>query len=230
MVNDNSLFRDTIVCRLREDLMGPSAEFEVLSDRPTQLYSTGILYPQDTPIEVEEDLDHGLTVNESEDAASDPDTAGVPLYAAQKPSVAGLSFAVRSDASEGTPRVEFRVQCATYKCFAVDDSGKEADCSPSNRSSQRWRRVPHQISLGVDLAPGGNRQDLGPRGIEGLEFYVLVTPHAGLLTVTAALSNLRTRGESRIIDEAQHFFQVELSVAATSRWYIRATPVSSSGD
>ena len=77
-MNVSSLFRDTIASRLREDLVGPRSENEVLTDRPTQLYSTGILYPQDSPIEDEEDQDKGLAVNEPEDAASDPDTAGVP--------------------------------------------------------------------------------------------------------------------------------------------------------
>ena len=96
MVNGSTLFRDTIASRLREDLIGPRSELEALSDRPTQLYSTGILYPQDSPIGDEEDQDQGLAVNESEDAASDPDTGGVPMYAALKPSVAGISFAVRA--------------------------------------------------------------------------------------------------------------------------------------
>ena len=216
MKTTNALFRDTIVSRLREDLMGPGAELEILSDRPTQLYSTGILYPLDTPIEDEEDQDRSMTVNEREDAASDPDTAGVPLYAALKPSVAGLSFAVRPDSRESTPSVEFHIRCATYRCFAVDERGREEPCTPLNRPSQRWRRVPQQEFLTVELELGGNRIDLGPKGIEGLELYVLVTPHAGLLTVTAALSNLRTRGDSRTIDEEQHFFQVELSAAAAT--------------
>ena len=101
MVIANPLFRDTIASRLGEDLVGPRSEHEVLSDRPTQLYSTGILYPQDSPIEAEEDQDSDLAVNVEDDTASDPDTAGVPLYAALKPSVAGLSFAVNPDTSEG---------------------------------------------------------------------------------------------------------------------------------
>ena len=46
-MNVNSLFRDTIASRLREDLVGPRSEHEVLTDRPTQFYSTGILYPQE---------------------------------------------------------------------------------------------------------------------------------------------------------------------------------------
>ena len=210
------LFRDTIASRLREDLIGPGSEHEVLSDRPTQLYSTGILYPQDSPIVDEEDQDHGLVVNESEDAASDPDTGGVPLYAALKPSVAGISFAVRAETRPQTVAVEFGVQCATYESFAVDEQGEEIPGPPSNRSRERWRRVPHRLSLDVDLTPGGTKLDLGTSGIDGLELYVLVTPHAGLLTVTAALSNLRGRGDSATFNEAQHFFQVELTASEAS--------------
>ena len=209
-MNVSSLFRDTIASRLREDLVGPRSENEVLTDRPTQFYSTGILYPQDSPIEDEEDQDKGLAVNEPEDAASDPDTAGVPLYAALKPSVAGLSFAVKPETSEGTPVMGFRVQCATYESFAVDEGGEEVPGPPSSRSRERWRRHPRDLSVDVDLYPGETKLDLGTRGLDGLELYVLVTPHSGLLTVTAALANLRSRGDSRIFDEAQHFFQVEL--------------------
>jgi len=49
-----------------------------------------------------------------------------------------------------------------------------------------------------------------------LELYMLVTPHAGLLTVTVALANQRARGESSAYDEEQHFFQVELSISGVS--------------
>ena len=41
---------------------------------------------------------------------------------------------------------------------------------------------------------------------------MLVTPHAGVTTVTAALSNQRTRGTTSAYDEEQHFFQVRLSI------------------
>ena len=211
MVVADPLFRDTITSRLREDLVGPRSEHEVLSDRPTQIYSTGILYPQNSPIEAQEDQDSDLAVNVREDAASDPDTTGVPLYAALKPSVAGISFAVNPDAPMVTPTVELGILCATYICFEIDEEGEEITRTPSHRSRERWRRVPHHTSVEIGLSPGETRLDLGPLGINGLNVYVLVTPHSGLLTVTAALSNQRGRGESPVFDEMQHFFQVELS-------------------
>lgn len=191
--------------------MGPRADDEILTDRPTQLYSTGILYPQDSPIEEEEDQDLGLVVNEAEDTAADPDTSGVPLYATLKPSVAGISFAVEPETGDDVPVVEFHIRCATYDCFAVDESGEEITDPPSNRSQERWRRVPHSTSASVKLSHGVTKLDFTSRRIDGLELYVLVTPYSGLLTVTVALSNLRSRGNSRVFNEAQHFFQVELS-------------------
>lgn len=214
MVGPDSLFRDTILERLREDLLGPADVHEVLANRPTQHYSTGILYPLGSYVVEEEDQDSAFEVNASEDSASEPDTSGVPLHAALKPSVAGLSFAVAPASSTSVPVVVFEIRCATYEQFAVDHDGRETTDSPSNRSQERWRRVPEDASITVELLPGEFKQDLGPQGMDGLELYVLVSRHTELLTVTAALSNRRRRGDSRVFDEAQHFFQVELSATA----------------
>ena len=227
MVNGSSPFRDTMSLRLHQDLVGPLRSDEVLADRPTQRYSTGILYPLDSTIEPEEDQDKDhLLVNEREDAASDPDISGVPLYAALKPSAAGLSFAVRAESVERNPIVEFSVECATYESFAIDDAGNETAGPPKDRSHERWRRAPHQTSVEIELVPEemGKRVDLSGRGIEGMQLYVLVTPHSGLVTVTAVLCNLRERGDSAIFNEAQHFFQVELAARAVSGGWFAPRP------
>ena len=71
-----------------EDLVGPLDVNEILSDRPTQRYSTGILYPRDTRIEPQEDEDGGGAVNVVEDVASGSEEAGVSLHAALKPATA----------------------------------------------------------------------------------------------------------------------------------------------
>ena len=58
------LLRDQVVARLQGDLIGPLSLDELLTDRPTQRYSTGILYPRDAQIAPEEDDDGGLEVTE----------------------------------------------------------------------------------------------------------------------------------------------------------------------
>jgi len=210
------LFRDQIVARLVEDLVGPLDPNEVLSDRPTQRYSTGILYPRDARIEPQEDEDGGLPVNVTEDAASDPEEAGVSLHAALKPATAGLSFALEASGSDVHPVIGIEVACAVYKRFAIDDAGNEAEGAPPDRAHERWRRIPLNALIDMELRPGKTRIDLAERGIEGLELYALVTPHAGLATVTLALANQRSRGDSSAFDEEQHFFQVNVQVTVVA--------------
>lgn len=207
-----SVFRDRILTRFVEDLIGPSSEREVLNDRPTQRYSTGILYPRDTPIQPEEDEDGGVAVNISEDATSSSDDSGVSLHSSLKPSAAGLSFAVKPINSHKAPSIHIDISAATYEDLAVNDAGEPIDGPPPDRAHERWKRVPFHIRQTVELQAGEHRVDLSQHGINGLELYILVTNHAGLITSTAALANRRVRGDSRIYDERQHFFQVQLSV------------------
>jgi len=223
-MNTTPLFREVIVNRLIEDLIGPLSEHEILTDRPTQRYSTGILYPRGSQMLPEEDEDGGLAVNVMEDTASDPALSGVSLHTALKPSSAGLSFAVRPEKEGTLPAVKVQIRCARYTPFGVDDDGKELPDLPSDRSHQRWRRIPYEVTLSIMLQSGENRVDLGSEGIEGLELYLLTTPYAELLTVTAALSNRRHRGDSRMYDEQQHFFQVELTIVSVLDGSLVARP------
>lgn len=215
------LFRDRILARLVEDLVGPLAPNEVLSDRPTQRYSTGILYPRSAPMEPEENDEGGLPVNVPDDAASEPEEGGVSLHAALKPAAAGLSFAVeRSCSGDDLPILQAEVACAVYKRFAVDDAGNEIQGDPADRAHERWRRVPLRATVTMELGAGETKTDLASQGIAGMELYTLVTRHAGLETVTMALASQRLRGDSSAFDEEQHFFQVELkaSIAANGRF------------
>ena len=211
----SQLFRDQMLRRLVEDLVGPLESGEVLADRPTQRYSTGILYPRGSRIEPEDDQDGGMAVNQTEDSASQPEDSGVSLHAALKPSTVGLSFAVESVDGVGTT-IKTQIECAVYRRMAVDDAGSEVEGAPPDRAHERWKRIAYAAELSVDLVSGETRVDLEPHGVAGMELYVLVTPHATVTTVTAALSNQRRRGSSLAFDEEQHFFQVRLSIVGVS--------------
>lgn len=205
------LFRDQIISRLREDLIGPLEPSEILTDRPTQRYSTGILYPRDARIEPQEDQDGGLPVNIGEDSASQYDEVGVSLHAALKPASAGISFAL-APANDEQPVINVDIACAVYQSFAVNEAEEEVEGSPAARLYERWRRIPLRARVELRLRKGESRVDLAEYGIGGLELYALVTPQSGLQTVTLALSNLRSRGDSSAFDEEQHFFQTGLQV------------------
>ena len=164
----SALFRDRVVQRLKQDLVGPLSEKETLTDRPTQRYSTGILYPRDSQIEPEEDQDGGLAVNEDEDSASGPDTSGVSLQSTMKPSAAGLSFAVKPMGVSDHPVVTMEVRCARYRRFGVDEAGEEVDGEPTSRPLERWRRLPYLASAPITLALGETRLDLALTGSGGV--------------------------------------------------------------
>lgn len=193
--------------------MGPLDSHEVFSDRPTQRYSTGILYPREARMEPQEDEDGGLAVNIAEDAASEPEEVGISLHAALKPATAGLSFALKRLAKDIRPVIRIEVACAIYKRFSVDDAGNEVEGAPPNRAHERWRRIPLIATVDMELRSGEIRINLAQYGIEGLELYALVASHAGLETVTLALASQHARGDSSAFDEEQHFFQVDLQVA-----------------
>lgn len=206
------LFRDRILRRLVEDLVGPLFPDEVLTDRPTQRYSTGILYPQGSRMRAEENEDGGAAVNEADDASSTAEEAGVSLHAALKPSAAGLSFAVQGT-GQRSPIIHVEVCCAVYRRFAVDDKGNEVEGKPPSRRFERWRRSALKADCEVDLRERETRIDFSDLGVAGMELYVLAVPIAEVLTVTVAASNRRPRGTSAAFDEEQHFFQVELSIS-----------------
>ena len=204
------LARDRMAERLAQDLLGPFSADEILTDRPTQRYTTGILYPVSTPIGQDEDQDeHGMAVNERDDSPSTADVSGVPLYAALKPSVAGMSFAVEPSPGE-VPALDIDVTCALYEQIAVNDDGHVVDGEPLDRQHERWKRVPHEVSATIQLTLGEQEYAFDSQGLPGLNLYVLVKRFKNVLTVTTAISNRRERGDSRAYDEAQHFFQVKL--------------------
>lgn len=93
--SDKSKDRLGITDRLAEDLIGPRSEAEIIQDRPTDYYLTGILWPQRTSMSGEDDDALGTA---SAANSSDNDESGeaeaVPATSNQKPSVAGLSFSV----------------------------------------------------------------------------------------------------------------------------------------
>ena len=128
--------RSILLERLREDLMGPSygAE-EVIEDRPSDRYLTGILFPQDLKVgdQEDEDIDEiqsGKVTNLGSDTRSN-----VAISRMARPATAGLSFAV-SDQGASPPRVIVEISTGTYK---------REDLHKSSRSTQTSDKVEGEL-------------------------------------------------------------------------------------
>ena len=101
--------RDIVLDRLRQDLIGPDKENEILESRPSDVYLTGILWPANSRFGGDEDEKLGLggisgDNRDSSDAEDDAFLSGM-----SKPATAGLSFATFS---ETTPVVKVRFSFA----------------------------------------------------------------------------------------------------------------------
>ena len=114
--------RDILLERLKQDLMGPYTEDEVLAARPSDVYLTGILWPRETRMGAEEDERLGLSGVEESETDGGGEEEEVSLAGLIRPCSAGVSFAARS--AEGCPELDVRVRFATYEpVTAAAESG-----------------------------------------------------------------------------------------------------------
>lgn len=192
-------FREKLIARLAEDLIGPGAEDERLTTRPTDVYLSGILFPQESELRPEEDesLDRGGgeasiigTPAETEEA--------VPLVSTLKPSSAGTSFCVEL-ADEPTISVE--VSVGTYR---LDETDPE---NPTWARSQHVARVVARVPVGVE------KHGLAEHGIPGAQLFIQGAQwDANRRTVTVALVNLNPRGDTRNESEERTLFQAHMTI------------------
>jgi hypothetical protein len=114
--------------RLKRDVIGPRGGCkEVIPERPSSRYLTGILFPQGSVIGQDEDDDIDQTEN-ADDGTSGVDDK-VSLFASLRPSTVGLSFAVCKSPAGGT--VSVGVSCARY--LAEDDENEKPRAGDDDR-------------------------------------------------------------------------------------------------
>src|ERR1035441_1801728 len=115
--------RQQILERLAADLRGPLVADEVIPERPTDRYLTGILWPRRSGLS---DAEQETLVVENDSQAEQSESAedGVTLRNVLKPAAAGISFAVRAEGPEPAIRIAIRV--AKYGRIAVGGPPKAA--------------------------------------------------------------------------------------------------------
>jgi hypothetical protein len=210
---DLSKVRAMLVSRLAQDLFGPSAADEVIEDRPSDRYLTGILFPRELNIAEEEQ--EGLAVEDGPESGQSEGDNTV-LRSVTRPSSIGLSFAT----SGARPVVKVRVAAARYLRDTEDSRGKP-------RSPRFWRRIPRTAEVSVSLHEGVQTQDVAP-DMPGLELFIRCSSAHGTTTATIALVNTRCGATTRMEMEEQAYFQAEISVAPEPGTIIVDRPIASS--
>ncbi|MDB4780312.1 helicase C-terminal domain-containing protein [bacterium] len=247
-------FRRTMLDRLKEDLVGPLSPDEFLRDpkpdaglprdgKPSERYLTGILFPQDTalPPEEQESLSSGANDGPDDgDGDGDDVAGGVSLERSNRPSTAGVSFAISGDSTN----LQLRVRGGTYKPAWRDSEGQATSSRPAPmqgdrdeddedprvkaerdpKNSKHWQRRPHDIRVSRDGLPEGQTAiKLDDEGLPGFQLLIQVAPPSTIdgiqvRTVTAVLANFNKDERDGDFDpdeiEGKTLFQSSLAVMA----------------
>jgi hypothetical protein len=218
------MIRDLFVERLAMDLIGPGSPDEVISDRPSDRYLTGILYPPQTSLGAEQDED-SETAGDLEGGPGSEAVAGANVT---RPSTAGLSFALRPEAGS-LPCITVKITGGRY--VGLDDGNTK---ETSARAEMLWRRVPVTATAPELILETGvpEKVDLAPYGAPGLSLYLRTTPWNNDVLVTAVVTNtaeLTGRPGRHAVEEAG-FFQARMEIAPACGSRFIGRPVTSSGD
>lgn len=232
MVGRAAAVRQQMVQRLREDLVGPLSENEVLEERPSDRYLTGILFPPGEAVAAEED-----DSNRQEGAAGEleDDFSDVPVYRSTRPSTLGLSFRIRGR----NPSLAVRVTGGRYEAeIAGRDGHSPADLplgSPADDTNRRrlaWRRHPVETTVTIPVRAGFARHSLESDSIRLTCFVRAVRLNGDAWGMTLVVSN-----ESGVIAEGgtwteEHsLFQSQLEVRPTGATRLIPRPlISGLGD
>lgn len=206
------LLRDRLLSRVRTDLLGPGEEKEILPEKPSDRYLTGILYCQDEPIPEEE--------NERTPEAADRDRSGgetsreeIGLHLGFRPSSMGLSFAVSGDTSS----LNVEITAGRYVRRWKDEDG---DLTETNlgKANERWIRKPVAHDAQIPVGELGFDSDRLDGTGTGQASPVLELSHQieqldpETRGVTVVLSNMARKGSGPV--DALDLFQPKIRITA----------------
>ena len=225
--------RDILLERLKQDLIGPHAEDEVLTSRPSDIYLTGILWPRETRMGAEEDERFGLSGAEESETDVGGEEEEVSLAGLSRPCSAGVSFAARAD--EGGAKVDVFVRFATYEPVTLngsetDSRSENGQSASGNRARRRaeWRRTPYDIPVdGIALQDGRPFTDLEPLGAPpGIKLHLRYAAWSGGTLATITLLNLAEPDEDKGREgiERLTLFQVRVEIRPRQGTVLVARP------
>lgn len=213
--------RDVLLERLEQDLIGPHAENETLTSRPSDVYLTGILWPRETRMGAEEDERFGLSGAQDSEMQSGGEEEEISLAGLSRPCSAGVSFAAR--AAKQAAEVDVSVHFATYEPFTSTDTdgatsietGQAANIRGARIRTQ-WLRRPHVIAVdAIELQNEPSFIDLEPFGAPpGIRLHLRSTAwsRGRLATITLLNQSVPDADEGRQGTERLTLFQVRVEI------------------
>ena len=204
--------REQVVQRLRQDLIGPFVDDEILLGRPLDIYLSGILWPLESSFGAEEDDGGAADEDENEDQLS----GQVSVFGQMKPSTMGLSFAFNS-----SPKVTFTIgySFGAYSLLESEESKKS--------ESETWKRRKVTGQVEVVLADDSNQyldvdtNDLPLR----VKLNIRNKKLNNIRLVTVTLINAsRIADDSKVDGNVKSIFQTHLSVSPKEKSFFMGLP------
>lgn len=202
--------RDLILERLTQDILGPGAPDEVIEDRPTDRYLTGILFPVRSEFDVEED-DEAAEADDNQDSGTGLDS--IRAGATFRPSSAGLSFAVKPKAQGSAASLTVQVEAGRYQ--VVEGTEQDEGSADNREPDTNWQRCQRQVSISVPVKETrASKWDLTGYGLSNASLHLRASRWQGVFLVTLAISNdaCLKRGAPRSASEEASLFQTSISV------------------
>ena len=214
-------FRNGLVKDVVADLIGPSDEHEIINDKPSKRYISGILYPQRSgTIALEDQIEttdsESKYTHDDEGPAADPPVA---MANVRYPSSMGLTFAVDSKA---TRKIKVSISASKYIPIetkeeeAVDENvDDETDIIPGMVEGEKWQRVPlpnKEIEIDIGI-PDSGYKGLSP---ESLKLFVRVrdSNSSGIVPVTIVLVNKNESASDAYRYDDKAIFQPKLTLTS----------------
>lgn len=190
--------RASVIQRLRQDLIGPFAEDEILEGRPLDIYLSGILWPLESSVDAAED--DGGPIDEDDDQLG----GQVSVFGQMKPSTMGLSFALKP-----TSKSDFEVEYS-FGVYSLEENE-----NLENSNVETWKR--RQIKGKIEVILEDNSNQYFELPTDGLPLKIKINVRNrkvnSLRLVTVTLINAsKLSDESKVDGNSKSIFQTNLSV------------------
>ncbi|MDD4127111.1 MAG: hypothetical protein PHV39_05425, partial [Methanomicrobium sp.] len=223
MISENE--RELLLKRLKEDLIGPYKDDEILTSKPSDVYLTGILWPGQT--RYDENQDEKLAADGvSGDDGSDGSDEEISASSMNRPSVAGVSFSVLSQ--EKNPFLKITVSFAEYERITetkIDEDNEE------KVKKHWWKRIPYLLEdIPVSLYDSQSEKVKVEKfgGPQGISLHIRTIYRGKIFLVTVTLINERKtdRSSGRTATEEASVFQTEIIIRPSENSILVPRPSS----
>lgn len=206
---------------IRIDFIGPVENEEIIKgEPPTSVYSAGMLFPQDTEINIVEQVDvlrSGTDENSHRIDNFESDSFdGYEDHLSHSNTFQPSSISLSTTVKPNTDTLDVKINYAIYELIQVTGSEKVEGGEQSREEKifvqDKWKQCPDEKVIQVNLAIHHDEHVIH----EGLELHTYIRKNYsdGSKTLTITLVNMNESNQSFKINNQNTFFQVKLTVFA----------------